>query len=141
MPSHCHIRLVPFRNRDGSALCGKSPAEVRISPQYSTEGKIKEPDYFAGAQDDMLLAGKSALTGDSGGMFKGLMNIAKGAFDAHRADAKGKKNNTSPADVIQWAGCKDSQTVGSRSARERTSIDGRVPILRKRAKPPVRCLM
>lgn len=58
-----------------------------------------------------MAAGVSAIQGDSGGLFKGLMSIAKGAFEAKKADAKGKKNNTSPADVIQWAGCKDSQTV------------------------------
>lgn len=58
-----------------------------------------------------MAAGKSAIAGDSGGLFKGLMNIAKGAFEAKKADAHGKKNNTSAADVIQWAGCKDSQTV------------------------------
>ena len=58
-----------------------------------------------------MAAGLSAIRGDSGGFFKGMMNVAKGAFDVKKADAKGRKNNTSPADVIQWAGCKDSQTV------------------------------
>ncbi|KAK1924591.1 peptidase C14, caspase domain-containing protein [Papiliotrema laurentii] len=77
---------------------------------YSTEGKIKEPNLLEGAQDDIMAAGLSAIRGDSGGFFKGMMNVAKGAFDVKKADAKGRKNNTSPADVIQWAGCKDSQT-------------------------------
>lgn len=53
------------------------------------------------------------MQGDSGGFFKGLMGIAKGAFDAKKSDSKAKKNNTSPADVIQWSGCKDDQTVSS----------------------------
>ena len=39
------------------------------------------------------------------------MGIAKGAFDAKKSDAKSRKDNTSAADVIQWSGCKDDQTV------------------------------
>ena len=44
------------------------------------------------------------------------MGAAKGAFDAKQSDAKARKNNTSPADVIQWSGCKDDQTVRMRAA-------------------------
>lgn len=79
--------------------------------QYSTEGTIKEPNLLEGAQDDLLAAGKSAMMGNTDGLFKGLFGAAKGAFEANAAHTKTKKNNTSPADVIQWAGCKDSQTV------------------------------
>ena len=83
-------------------------------------------------------AGKSALQGDGGGLLKGLLNIAKGAFEAKKADAHGRKNNISPADVIQWAGCKDSQTVGE--ALDRLLIY-RVPIQRKKEKLQEQCPM
>ena len=84
--------------------------------QYTTEGKIQEPYYLSGAQVDLLAAGKSVFQGNSAGFFKSLMGAAKGAFDARQSDAKARKYNTSPADVIQWSGCKDDQTVRLRAA-------------------------
>ena len=113
MSSHGNFRLVPLWNSPGPTLRRESFCVPTLisSSQYTTDGKIKEPDYLAGAQDDLLAAGASVLRGDSGGLFKGLMNVAKGAFDAQQSHAKAKKDNTSTADVIQWSGCKDDQTV------------------------------
>lgn len=87
-----------------------------------------------------MAAGAAAIQGDSGGLFKGLMGIAKGAFDAKRSDAKSRKDNTSAADVIQWSGCKDDQTVRSRRWRV-SELTHRALIRSKRARPPARCLM
>lgn len=99
--------------------------DLMSDSQYSTEGTIKEPNLLEGAQDDLLAAGKSAMMGNTDGLFKGLFGAANGAFEANAAHTKTKKNNTSPADVIQWAGCKDSQTVsadGSHLAFRRAEI-------------------
>ncbi|KAI9621422.1 hypothetical protein H4Q26_015723 [Puccinia striiformis f. sp. tritici PST-130] len=56
---------------------------------------IKEPNLLAEAGQGALQAGLSYMRGDLGGVAKGLMGLA---------------TRTSPADAIQWSGCKDSQT-------------------------------
>lgn len=113
----CHSGTVmdlPYVVRAVSLTMGY---DLMSDSQYSTEGTIKEPNLLEGAQDDLLAAGKSAMMGNTDGLFKGLFGAAKGAFDANAAYTKTKKNNTSPADVIQWAGCKDSQTVSGHGSR------------------------
>ncbi|WRT66801.1 uncharacterized protein IL334_003764 [Kwoniella shivajii] len=77
---------------------------------YSPEGKIKEPDLLIEAKEGLLGAGMDVLRGDTGGIMSNLFGAAKSVFDAKKADQKTKKTNTSPADIIQWAGCKDNQT-------------------------------
>ena len=79
---------------------------------YSTEGKIKGPDYFdADARGDLMSAGMSLISGNTAGAMGSLFGFAKDAFGANRAHEKAKKNKGSSADVIQWSGCKDDQTV------------------------------
>lgn len=78
---------------------------------YSTEGKIKEPNLLAEAGQGLMGAGLSYLRGDTSGMLKGVMGIGKSLMGSNSdAAAKTKQTNTSPADVIMWSGCKDSQT-------------------------------
>jgi hypothetical protein len=79
--------------------------------QYTTQGKIKEPNLFEGAPQDLLTAGMDYIRGDSAGAMSSIFGLAKGAWDANRAEQITKDTKTSAADVIQWAGCKDSQTV------------------------------
>jgi hypothetical protein len=46
-----------------------------------------------------------------GGMFKGLGSMLKTATGSQKkADEYAKQTRFSPADVISWSGCKDSQT-------------------------------
>ncbi|ORY34251.1 caspase domain-domain-containing protein [Naematelia encephala] len=78
---------------------------------YSTEGKIKEPNLLAEAGQGLLGAGMSYLRGDTltrltiaRSLGKKMMNQQSGAADRTR------QTKTSPADVIMWSGCKDSQT-------------------------------
>ena len=79
---------------------------------YSTEGKIKEPNLLAEAGSGVLNAGMSYLKGDIGGMMSGLMNVGKQVMGNNsKATDKTRKTRTSPADVVMWSGCKDSQTV------------------------------
>ena len=69
-------------------------------------------------------AGMSALQGNTDGLFKNLFGVAKGAWDENRAHEVTMETKTSPADVIQWAGCKDSQTVGDGPGMGRWCLAG-----------------
>ncbi|KAF7967256.1 hypothetical protein HWV62_35049 [Athelia sp. TMB] len=78
---------------------------------YSTEGKIKEPNLAAEAGQGLMSAVSSYARGDMGGVFSsvtGLIKVATG--NQKSAEAQTRRTKTSPADVISWSGCKDSQT-------------------------------
>ncbi|KAI0833389.1 caspase domain-containing protein [Trametes gibbosa] len=78
---------------------------------YSTEGKIKEPNLAAEAGQGVLSAVTSYARGDMGGVFSSVSGLLKTATGSNqRADKITKATRTSPADVISWSGCKDSQT-------------------------------
>jgi len=78
---------------------------------YSTEGKIKGPDYFGKeTQQNLMGAARNLAMGNTAGAAMGLFGAAKGAFGTNRAEAKTKKMKESAADVVMWSGCKDSQT-------------------------------
>ncbi|ORY32109.1 metacaspase [Naematelia encephala] len=77
---------------------------------YSTEGKIKEPDLFAGAQQALKTAGMDFMSGNTAGMMSTLMGTAKSVYGRKEAEERTRLSKTSPADVIQWAGCTDAQT-------------------------------
>jgi len=78
---------------------------------YSTEGKVKEPNLAAEAGQGLLSAVTSYARGDMGGVFKGVTGILKTATgNTKKAENYAKATRTSPADVISWSGCKDSQT-------------------------------
>ena len=100
-----------------------------MSLQYSTEGKLKEPNLAAEAGRDVLSAVTSYARGDMGGVLSsamGLVKTATGNAQAQKAEQITKATRTSPADVvsnkvasqicfnlffqISWSGCKDSQT-------------------------------
>ncbi|KAI0714343.1 peptidase C14, caspase domain-containing protein [Cerioporus squamosus] len=78
---------------------------------YSTEGKIKEPNLAAEAGQGLLSAVTSYARGDMGGVFSSVSGLLKTATGGgQRAEKKTRETKTSPADVITWSGCKDSQT-------------------------------
>jgi hypothetical protein len=96
--------------------------------QYSTEGKIKEPNLLAEAGQGL----KSAVTAYAQKDMRGLMTAGVGLFktatgNTQKIDEYARATKTSPADVvglcfsllrqslddwgqISWSGCKDSQT-------------------------------
>ncbi|ORX34836.1 caspase domain-domain-containing protein [Kockovaella imperatae] len=78
---------------------------------YSTEGVIKEPNLLAEAGQGILGAGMSYLRGDLGGAISGVFSLGKQMMNQNSgARERTIQSKTSPADVVMWSGCKDSQT-------------------------------
>ncbi|THV07391.1 hypothetical protein K435DRAFT_772718 [Dendrothele bispora CBS 962.96] len=103
LPPGCRLTAIYDSCHSGTAL--------DLPWVYSTEGKLKEPNLAAEAGQGLLSAVSSYARGDMGGVF----NSAKGLFKTvtgsnKQATEVTRRTKTSPADVIQWSGCKDSQT-------------------------------
>ena len=65
-----------------------------------------------------LILHSLSIRGDLGGMMSGVMSLGKKVMNQNSgAREKTKQTKTSPADVIMWSGCKDSQTVSSSAAQ------------------------
>jgi len=78
---------------------------------YDTSGKIKEPNLFKDAGQGAMVAVTSYLKGDLGGVFSSISGLGKKIINQNSgANERTRQQNTSPADVIMWSGCKDSQT-------------------------------
>ncbi|KAL0954485.1 hypothetical protein HGRIS_003453 [Hohenbuehelia grisea] len=103
LPPGCRLTAIFDSCHSGSAL--------DLPYIYSTEGKLKEPNLVAEAGQGLLSAVTSYARGDMGSLFKSAMGIVKTASGkTTKADKYAKATRTSPADVISWSGCKDSQT-------------------------------
>nr|XP_019014601.1 metacaspase-1 [Kwoniella pini CBS 10737]OCF53382.1 metacaspase-1 [Kwoniella pini CBS 10737] len=103
LPAGCRLTAIFDSCHSGSCL--------DLPYIYSTEGTIKEPNLLAEAGQGLLGAGMSYLKGDTGGMIKGLMGLGKNLVNQNSdARKRTQETKTSPADVIMWSGCKDSQT-------------------------------
>lgn len=76
-----------------------------IITQYSTEGKIKEPNLAAEAGQGLLTAVTSYARGDMGGVFSSLTKIAKTATGGggKAAEERSRRTKTSSADVVSFA--------------------------------------
>lgn len=110
LPPGCRLTAIFDSCHSGTAL--------DLPYVYSTEGTIKEPNLLAEAGQGLLGAGMSYLRGDMGGMMKGIMGLGKKVMNQNSGAAeRNKQTKTSPADVIQWSGCKDSQTVCTLTSR------------------------
>lgn len=103
LPAGCRLTAIFDSCHSGSAL--------DLPYIYSTEGKVKEPNLAAEAGQGLLSAVTSYAKGDMGGVFKSAMGLVKTATgNTQKAEKYAKATRTSPADVISWSGCKDSQT-------------------------------
>ncbi|KAI9057303.1 hypothetical protein FKP32DRAFT_1584268 [Trametes sanguinea] len=103
LPPGCRLTAIFDSCHSGSAL--------DLPYIYSTEGKIKEPNLAAEAGQGLLSAVTSYARGDMGGVFSSVSGLLKTATGGgQRADKISKATKTSPADVISFSGCKDSQT-------------------------------
>ena len=73
-----------------------------IVSQYSTEGKIKEPNLAAEAGQGLLAAVGSYARGDMGGVLQSAMSIFKTASgNTQKAEQITKTTRTSPADAVR----------------------------------------
>jgi len=103
LPAGCRLTAIFDSCHSGSAL--------DLPYIYSTEGKVKEPNLAAEAGQGLLSAVTSYARGDMGSVFSSVSGLIKTASGANsRAETKARATKTSPADVISWSGCKDSQT-------------------------------
>ncbi|KAI0322581.1 caspase domain-containing protein [Amylostereum chailletii] len=103
LPAGCRLTAIFDSCHSGSAL--------DLPYIYSTEGKVKEPNLAAEAGQGLLTAVSSYARGDMGGVFSSMTGLIKTATGGNkRANERTKRTKTSPADVISWSGCKDSQT-------------------------------
>jgi hypothetical protein len=71
---------------------------------------LKEPNLLAEAGQGLLGAGLSYLRGDISGVLKTGQSLFKKLTAGQGATEKARRTKTSPADVIQFSGCKDNQT-------------------------------
>ncbi|KAJ7707666.1 peptidase C14, caspase domain-containing protein [Mycena rosella] len=103
LPPGCRLTSIFDSCHSGSAL--------DLPYIYSTEGKVKEPNLAAEAGAGLKTAFSSYAKGDMGGVFKSAMGLVKTATGGgQKAEQYARATRTSPADVISWSGCKDSQT-------------------------------
>ncbi|KAA1467452.1 peptidase C14 [Dentipellis sp. KUC8613] len=103
LPPGCRLTAIYDSCHSGSAL--------DLPYIYSTEGKIKEPNLAAEAGQGLLSAVSSYARGDMGGVFSSVSGLLKSATgNGAKANARARQTRTSPADVISFSGCKDSQT-------------------------------
>jgi len=108
LPPGCRLTAIFDSCHSGTAL--------DLPYIYSTEGKIKEPNLAAEAGQGLLSAVSSYARGDMGGVFSSVSNIIKVATgNSQKSEEFARATKTSPADVISWSGCKDSQTSADAS--------------------------
>lgn len=77
---------------------------------YSTSGKVKEPNLAKEAGMGLFTALQAYSKGDLGSMASSVLGLGKRLTVGRNAEEKAMRTKTSPADVIQWSGSKDSQT-------------------------------
>ncbi|KAF8172105.1 peptidase C14, caspase domain-containing protein, partial [Pholiota molesta] len=77
---------------------------------YSTKGKIKEPSLTAEVSQGLLTAFNSYARGNKNA-FNDMGLPKMSMSDMRKAERIAKATRTSPADVVLWSGCKDSQAA------------------------------
>jgi len=78
---------------------------------YSTSGKQKEPNLAKEAGAGLLGALRAYSKNDLGSMANTFLSMGKRLTTGRNAEERAMRTKTSPADVIQWSGAKDSQTA------------------------------
>ncbi|KAK9371007.1 caspase domain-containing protein [Lipomyces kononenkoae] len=79
---------------------------------YSTQGVLKEPNLAKEAGMGLLSAFGAYSRGDLGGAISSIATVLRQATSGGGSQAAEvtRRTKTSPADVIMFSGCKDSQT-------------------------------
>ncbi|KAJ7475887.1 metacaspase-1 [Mycena latifolia] len=94
---------VDFKQNMFEIMVRPLPPGCRLTAifDYSTEGKLKEPNLAAEAGQGLMTAITSYAKGDMGGMFKSAMGIVKTATGSgQKAEKYARATRTSPADVV-----------------------------------------
>ncbi|CAE6413910.1 unnamed protein product [Rhizoctonia solani] len=90
--------------------CSHSGTALDLPYVYTSNGKVKEPSRWVDAGQALRDAGHSTIRGDMKGMIKGLGRIFKSETRFQKRAARyAKETRASPADVVAWAGCRDSE--------------------------------
>jgi hypothetical protein len=72
-----------------------------FASQYSTEGKIKEPNLALEAGQGLLGAASSYARGDMSGVFQSVTGFVRTATGGKSAQERARQTKTSPADVVR----------------------------------------
>ncbi|KAI0311960.1 peptidase C14, caspase domain-containing protein [Amylostereum chailletii] len=110
------LSLHPLKNTHPPDKSCHSGSALDLPYMYSTEGKIKEPNLLEEAREGLLSAFSAYTQRGGGGAFhvrdalESVGGLLTGYIGARRAEERARRTKTSPADVISWSGCKDSQT-------------------------------
>jgi len=102
LPPGCRLTAIMDCCHSGSAL--------DLPYEYGIQGVLKEPNLLAEAGQGLLGAGMSYLRGDMSGVIKTGTALFKKVTSGRGATERARQTKTSPADVIQFSGCKDYQT-------------------------------
>ena len=84
---------------------------------------MKEPNLLAEAGQGLLGAGLAYIRGDIGGVVAAGTNLFKKVTSGNKAVETARRTKTSPADVIQFSGCKDDQTSADAVEQARSKGD------------------
>jgi hypothetical protein len=71
--------------------------------QYSTEGKLKEPNFAADAGKGLFQAVTSYAKGDVAGAMRSAFGLVKTATRTNQAEKVSKATKTSSADCVSFA--------------------------------------
>lgn len=88
-----HMSCVTFISAHGNTF-------NLVSSQYSTEGKIKEPNLALEAGQGLLTAASSYARGDMGGVMQSVTGFVRAATTGRSAEARARQTKTSPADAV-----------------------------------------
>jgi hypothetical protein len=82
---------------------------------YSTKGAVKESSIWKDAGNSLKNAGKAYISGDPSRAISNVMSMGSrflngGGMSSGNLKERNKREKGSPADVIMFSGCKDSQT-------------------------------
>jgi len=81
--------------------CVHCSSSQRLASQYSTEGKIKEPNLALEAGQGLMGAVSSYSRGDMGGVLRNVTGFVRTATSGRSAQEKTRQTKTSPADVVR----------------------------------------
>lgn len=102
LPAGCRLTAICDSCHSGSVL--------DLPYQYSTQGVLKEPNLAKEAGMGLLSAFNSYSRGDLSGVYKTVSGVFKMATSGEKANQMSRRTKTAAADVILFAGCKDTQT-------------------------------